>query len=257
MMEEKDILKKVTEWLATKVESDDDMYYVGLIVGEFSVANYQKAEIERLRELCDKWENSYGELKDKLLPKVDELLKKRKKILANRVYSDATLKGWKKEDLIEQIRILEHNWAAAEEALNNSAKNSEKLLAEQKAEIERLTEDRDEWEKSCHLWSGANKSNHLKFTKTLEKLCEERNKNAELQKQVDELTEQLKKLKLAHTSLCEECADYCPRVPQAVKNTAKEIFAYIRSIEEHGLPTSCVGEWVKTRLKERYGVEVE
>jgi SMC interacting uncharacterized protein involved in chromosome segregation len=43
------------------------------------------------------------------------------------------------------------------------------------------------------------------------------------QKQVDELTEQLKKLKLAHTSLCDECADYCPRVPQAVKDTAKEI----------------------------------
>ena len=64
--------------------------------------------------------------------------KKSKKILANRVYSDSTLKKWKKEDLIEQIRILEHNWAAAEESLNNSAKNSEKLLAEQKAEIERL-----------------------------------------------------------------------------------------------------------------------
>ena len=63
---------------------------------------------------------------------------KPKKILANRVYSDATLKGWKKEDLIEQIRILEHNWAAAEETLNNSSKNAKKLLAEQKAEIERL-----------------------------------------------------------------------------------------------------------------------
>lgn len=44
---------------------------------------------------------------------------------------------------------------------------------------------------------------------------------------------------------------------QAVKDTAKEIYDYIKSIEEHGLPTSCVGEWVKNRLKERYGVEVE
>ena len=68
-----------------------------------------------------------------------ELKAKRKKILANRVYSDATLKSWRKEDLIEQIRILEHNWAAAEESLNNSAKNSEKIFYEQKAEIERLT----------------------------------------------------------------------------------------------------------------------
>lgn len=53
---------------------------------------------------------------------------KRKKILANRVYSDATLNRWKKEDLIEQIRILEHNWAAAEESLNIQAKNCEMLL---------------------------------------------------------------------------------------------------------------------------------
>ena len=31
-----------------------------------------------------------------------------KKILANTVYSDSTLKSWSKEELIEQIRILEH-----------------------------------------------------------------------------------------------------------------------------------------------------
>ena len=53
---------------------------------------------------------------------------KRKKILANRIYSDATLKRWKKEDLIEQIRILEHNWTSAEESLNIQAKNCEMLL---------------------------------------------------------------------------------------------------------------------------------
>ena len=63
-----------------------------------------------------------------------------KKILANTVYSDTTLKSWTKEQLIEQIRILENNWSSAEEKLNNSAKNSEKLFAEQKAEIEQLTE---------------------------------------------------------------------------------------------------------------------
>lgn len=65
-----------------------------------------------------------------------------KKILANKVYSDATLKKWEKEDLIEQIRILEHNWATAEEALNNSAKNSEKIISEQKAEIARLEDEK-------------------------------------------------------------------------------------------------------------------
>ena len=62
-----------------------------------------------------------------------------KKILANRVYADSTLKKWSKEDLIELIRILEHNWASAEEKFNNSVKNSDKIFAEQKAEIERLT----------------------------------------------------------------------------------------------------------------------
>lgn len=92
---------------------------------------------------------------------------KPKKILANRVYSDATLKTWKKEDLIEQIRILEHNWACSEENYKNSVKNSEKLFAEQKAEIERLTEENGRLE-------GYNSG--LKY------------ENAELQKQVDKLS---------------------------------------------------------------------
>lgn len=59
------------------------------------------------------------------------LTNERKYILANKVYSDATLKGWKKEDLIEHIRILEHNWASAEEALNIQAKNCEMLLKQE------------------------------------------------------------------------------------------------------------------------------
>ena len=66
--------------------------------------------------------------RDKLQEQVDELTKKRKRILANKVYSDTTLNGWKKKDLIEQIRILEHNWAGAEESLNIQAKNCEMLL---------------------------------------------------------------------------------------------------------------------------------
>ena len=67
-----------------------------------------------------------------------ERLKPKKRILANRVYSNETLKRWKKEDLIEHIRILEHNWSCAEESYNNAVKNSDKIFAEQKAEIERL-----------------------------------------------------------------------------------------------------------------------
>lgn len=63
-----------------------------------------------------------------LQKQVDELPKPRKKILAYRVYSDSTLKKCSKEDLIEQIRILEHNWASAEESLNIQAKNCEMML---------------------------------------------------------------------------------------------------------------------------------
>ena len=69
--------------------------------------------------------------------------KKIKRIGAYKVMADATLKSWKKEDLIEQIRILEHNWACTEEAYNNSVKNSDKIFYEQKAEIERLTEENE------------------------------------------------------------------------------------------------------------------
>lgn len=99
---------------------------------------------------------------------------KPKKILANRVYSDATLKTWKKEDLIEQIRILEHNWACSEENYKNSVKNSEKLFAEQKAEIERLTEEN---QSLIGRKAGLDYSyNQIK------------EKNAELQKQVDKLS---------------------------------------------------------------------
>ena len=60
------------------------------------------------------------------------------KILANTVYSDSTLKSWKKENLIELIRILEHNWQMAEQSLNVQAKNCEMLLKQKIEEIENL-----------------------------------------------------------------------------------------------------------------------
>ena len=68
------------------------------------------------------------------IPEGAVVLPKRKYILANKVYSDTTLKGWTKEDLIEHIRILEHNWASAEESLENQAKNCEMLLKQVRKE---------------------------------------------------------------------------------------------------------------------------
>lgn len=57
-----------------------------------------------------------------------------KKILANTVYSDSTLNSWSKKDLIEHIRILEHNWESAEESLNIQAKNYDRLLKQSRIE---------------------------------------------------------------------------------------------------------------------------
>lgn len=68
---------------------------------------------------------------------IEEFPKPHKKILANKVYSNSTLKKWSKEELIEQIRILEHNWASAEESLNNSAKNIQKIIAELQKQVDK------------------------------------------------------------------------------------------------------------------------
>lgn len=76
-----------------------------------------------------------------LIESLQEEKVKSKKILANRVYADSTLKSMTKAELIEHIRILEHNWSAAEETLANSVKNSEQIFYEQKEEIERLEKE--------------------------------------------------------------------------------------------------------------------
>lgn len=162
---------------------------------------------------------------------------KRKKILANRVYSDATLKKWKKEDLIEQIRILEHNWATAEEALNNSAKNSEKLLSEQKAEIERLKDEKYKVEqnlKQCE--NGYELELHTarfelrEARKELEKFEDMRDKAIET---------------------CDNChKKYAKKIEQTKKYTAKEIFDLLHY-------TTMKKSEIEKRIAERYGVEVK
>lgn len=91
----------------------------------------------------------FAKLINKLQSESETLTAKRKRILANRIYSDSTLKGWTKDALIEHIRVLEHNWASAEESLANSVKNSDEIFAEQKAEIERLTERIDTGVSAC------------------------------------------------------------------------------------------------------------
>lgn len=42
--------------------------------------------------------------------------------MSKHTYADSTLKSWTKDELIHQIRILEHNVAVGDERLNNQAK---------------------------------------------------------------------------------------------------------------------------------------
>lgn len=68
------------------------------------------------------------------IPENAVVLTNQRCILANKVYSDTTLKGWKKEELIEHIRILEHNWASAEKCIDNQVKNFKMLLKQAQKE---------------------------------------------------------------------------------------------------------------------------
>lgn len=152
-------------------------YIANDVLGAIKPLYLRKQIVRKILDLIHRLQGENESLKKQ----IEELPKPRKKILANKVYSDSTLKKWSKEDLIEHIRILEHNWACAEENLNNSAKNSEKIFYEQKTEIERLTDKNNELFKAYNAVSGVN--THLN------------NKRAELQKQVDELKKELKILR--------------------------------------------------------------
>ncbi len=125
-----------------------------------------------------------------LIDSLQEEKPRPKKILANRVYADATLMSMTKAELIEHIRILEHNWSVAEETLANSVKNSEQIFYEQKAEIERLTEEL----KQIAL---CNKGLQDGINEYQADNAEMGRRNAELQKQVYELKEKIMNLKTA------------------------------------------------------------
>lgn len=46
--------------------------------------------------------------------------------------ADSTLMGMTKKEIIEQLRIAEHNFRAMEETVNQQAENFKKLLAEER-----------------------------------------------------------------------------------------------------------------------------
>lgn len=125
--------------------------------GHGSIRGYGHCVIPFEQETCNYFERK-PKTKTVKITENEVVISKKKYILANKVYSDTTLKSWKKEDLIEHIRILEHNWASAEECLNNQAKNCEMLLKQIRKETAReilklLVPDckycAEDWHKGC------------------------------------------------------------------------------------------------------------
>lgn len=96
-----------------------------------SKEDYSLAHIKTVFELTaeEMIKLGYGKI-----PEGSVVLSMEKCIQANKVYSNATLKSWRKEDLIEHIRILEYNWASAEKCIDNQVKNFETLLKQARKE---------------------------------------------------------------------------------------------------------------------------
>ncbi len=109
--------------------------------------------------------------------------------MSKHTYADSTLKSWTKDELIHQIRILDHNVAVGEERLNNQAK----LL--------------ETWAPVVHAHWIENSSEYYK-------LCYSRGQTPE---QTEYLTESdvacsacLRKFNITDNSFTHECANYCP-----------------------------------------------
>jgi hypothetical protein len=179
-----------------------------------------------------------------LITRMQEEKSRPKKILANRVYADTTLMSMTKAELIEHIRILEHNWSAAEETLANSVKNSEQIFYEQKEEIERLTERLDYFQKSSDYHEGNQK--------------ELETKNAELQKQVDDYEKVLNYFE-ERDIFCEDCKK------QVVEATVKKYHDAIKELFDKQECCGCIEDrsvalWHQDNDKiarQHFSVEVE
>lgn len=186
------------------------------------------------------------------------------KDIAEQAYKNGYEQG--KAELQKQVDIQKER----ADNLYNELMQSIKHLEEYEKQIERLTEEKNDWEKSCRMWSEANKKNHLKFTKTLEKLCQERKEKAELQKQVDELTDKNKHLDSENTRLiCEmdkmldegwdimdEEADGWYK--KGVKDTAKEILQSLYDACKDDDYGQVVLDYSNIEsLAKQFGVEVE
>lgn len=153
-------------------------------------------------------------------------------------------------DLYEENEWLKQTisgYAADQKVFVSGYQGTQKENEQLKAEIERLTEDN---KRLNELLVGGTEVIDYWNTKYLE----EQHKNAELQKQVDELKERCEIAEGTKNRLT--IFDRISIHDKAVKNTAKEIFAelfYMASI--HHSDVSNILAWAKEKAKEK-GVEV-
>ena len=160
------------------------------------------------------------------------------------------------EELNELIKSLEYqSWSQNLFELSQAAY----MLKYQKAEIERLTEERKTANKhDLMYWFNAYKECTDDCEKYVIEASDNKAECIRLQKQVDELKNKCceisserydeGKYNKFENKACCNMSENCPMVKQAVKDTAKEIY---NELCGHG--TTYVKKWIK----ERYGVEVE
>ena len=147
------------------------------------------------------------------------------------------------EKAIDFIRSLRNTEKANEEAWQIKEESYKQQIAGQKAEIERLTAEIDQRREMMSRMD-CNYATELR-------------KNAELQKQVDELKKENARLDKNVKWFQEKIENGELFSEQAVKDTAKEIFAelfYMASI--HHSDVANILAWAKEKAKQK-GVEVE
>ena len=108
------------------------------------------------------------------------------------------------EQLTNELKVMERDLTAESRNYEDTKIVADLLKGENvelQKQIEKLTEERDNFKKSCFTWSEVHRSNHLKFAVTEAELKGEKEKNSELQKQVEKLTEERDKAKCDNTSL--------------------------------------------------------
>lgn len=149
-------------------------------------------------------------------------------------YPEEYAQRWKKA-LINKIHRLQSENKTLKSELRKECEEHEEFTVKAKAEIERLTE----------LVKSVSDL-YLARTTVLEDF---REKNAELQKQVDEQKERIR-------DLITDC-DNCPLPRQAVKDTAKEILTELYETKFKMFSDDLIyADNIKVFAK-KYGVEVE